>query len=468
MLAVKLAQVSNFDNEVDELGVTRAILLAQQAALDYPGNTYLLGELVPNSHVTAWLNEKYQIKVVKSLAQIPARATLIIKVHGVPPEIFAQAQAKKLRLVDATCPLVSQWQQLVKELVTKQGKQVIFVAASKNHDEAISVSRQVDKGVKVVPLSQLEKLVIKRPDNSVVIVQTSLIGEKIHQQLTLLRQKYPNLDIRTHLCPAITKFRQEIVRLAAEVDVLVVVGSSHSSDAGQLLEIALSTGKKAYLVDTAKQLKSTWFDKFVFVVGVVAGISTPAWITKEVVSALKKIPDIHEGFASSSQVAASTGPILISGTATGSWQENNGSKSLVLGGLPFSSNAIIEGDLDGDVLLQALAAALSSPTLLPWAKEEHVGESGSILDTRMVLKESLSRLLLENYCLGSVSACLSGFPVTFRQYLPVICASVARLLGLERSRVNLSLAAAKTKDEKTLSPASCWCQVLLEKKTCQL
>ena len=105
--------------------------------------------------MTAWLNEKYQIKVVKSLAQIPARATLIIKVHGVPPEIFAQAQAKKLRLVDATCPLVSQWQQLVKELVTKQGKQVIFVAASKNHDEAISVSRQVDKGVKVVPLGQL-------------------------------------------------------------------------------------------------------------------------------------------------------------------------------------------------------------------------------------------------------------------------------------------------------------------------
>lgn len=248
----------------------------------------------------------------------------------------------------------------------------------------------------------------------------------------------------------------------------MVVGSSHSSDAGQLLEIALSTGKKAYLVDTAKQLKSTWFDKFVFAVGVVAGISTPAWITKEVVSALKKIPDIHEGFASSSQVAASTGPILISGTAAGSWQENDGRKSLVLGGLPFSSNAIIEGDLDGDVLLQALVAALSSPTLLSWAKEKHVSESGSILDTRMVLKESLSRLLLEHYCLGSVSACLSGFPVTFKQYLPVICASVARLLGLERSRVNLSLAAAKTENEKTLSPASCWCQVLLEKKTCQL
>lgn len=86
----------------------------------------------------------------------------------------------------------------------------------------------------------------------------------------------------------------------------------------------------------------------------------------------------------------------------------------------------------------------------------------------MVLKESLSRLLLENYCLGSVSACLSGFSVTFKQYLPALCASVARLLGLERSRVNLSLAAAKTEDEKTLSPVSCWCQVLLEKKTCQL
>ena len=70
----------------------------------------------------------------------------------------------------------------LRKVVTKQGKQVIFVAASKNHDEAISVSRQVDKGVKVVPLSQLEKLVIKRPDRTVVITQTSLIGEKIHQQ----------------------------------------------------------------------------------------------------------------------------------------------------------------------------------------------------------------------------------------------------------------------------------------------
>ncbi|MBQ6436558.1 4-hydroxy-3-methylbut-2-enyl diphosphate reductase [bacterium] len=287
-MQVKLAAVSGFCGNDGQFGVSGAIKIAQQAALDYPDQVYIVGDLVHNDHVTHWLQDSYGIHFVTSLDKVPAKKVLVIKAHGAPPAFIEQAQAKNLRLIDATCPMVKAAQKLVVQFVS-QGKEIIYVASSPTHDEAVSVSHQVDHGVKVVTVDQLDKLKIKHPDNTVVLTQTTLSVQETSQKFALLAKKYPTLTIRPHMCQATTQRQQAVLDLAPTVDILIVVGAPHSSNSQRLLEVAQSTGKPAYAVDNVDQLQATWFDHTMLTVGVIAGASTPAWVTQAVVDKLQSL-----------------------------------------------------------------------------------------------------------------------------------------------------------------------------------
>ncbi len=287
-MRVKLAAVSGFCGDEGKFGVSGAIRLALEAALSEPGNVYLIGELVHNHHVSQWLKESYQIKIVKSLAQVPEDAIVVVKAHGAPPKFFAQAEKKKIRLIDATCPMVKGAQVLIKQLV-KAGKEVIYIASSKDHDEAISVSQQVEKGVTVITLDEIEKLDLKHPEKTIVLTQTTLSILETEEKFAFLQKKYPQLTIRPHLCQATTARQQAVLDLAQEVDVLIVVGAPHSSNSQRLKEVASSTGKKAFAVNQADEIQTDWFGPEIASVGVIAGASTPPWITEEVVEKLQCI-----------------------------------------------------------------------------------------------------------------------------------------------------------------------------------
>ncbi len=286
-MEVRVARVSGFCGNDGQFGVSGAIRLAHEAALSDPGKVYLIGELVHNQDVTNWLQESYQIKVVKSLAEVPAKAIVVVKAHGAPPAFFAAAAEKKLRLVDATCPMVKASQNLIKQLVAA-GKEVLYVASDKKHDEAISVSQQVEKGVKVITLAQLPNLKIKHPEDTVVLTQTTLSILETADKFAQLQKLYPQLTIRPHLCQATTLRQRAVLELAQEVDILIVVGSPHSSNSQRLKEVAESTGKPAYAVSHADEINPDWFDSHLTrLVGVIAGASTPAWVTQAVIQHLQ-------------------------------------------------------------------------------------------------------------------------------------------------------------------------------------
>lgn len=287
-MQVKLARISGFCGNDGQFGVSGAIRLAQEAALSNPGKVYLIGELVHNQHVTNWLKDSYQIKVVSHLSQVPTKAIVVIKAHGAPPNFFAQAESKKITLIDATCPMVKAAQSLLKQLVDA-GKEVIYVASKKDHDEAISVSQQVTTGVKVVTLTELDKLLIKHPEKTVVLTQTTLSLLETQEKFTQLQKRYPQLTIRPHLCQATTERQQAVLALADQVDIFIIVGAPHSSNSQRLKEIAQSTGKPAYAVDNETEIQASWFDELMIKVGVIAGASTPAWITNQVVQKLTEI-----------------------------------------------------------------------------------------------------------------------------------------------------------------------------------
>ena len=186
--------------------------------------------------------------------------------------------------------MVKAAQSLVRQFVAA-GKKVIYVASDKKHDEAISVTHQVDHGVKVVMIDQLADLEINNPLETVVLTQTTLSMLETQKAFDLLRKKYPELTIRPHLCQATTQRQQAVLDLAEEVDLLIVVGAPHSSNSRRLLEVAASTGKPAFAVDEAEEVDPAWFDGRISSVGVIAGASTPVWITDEVVEKIEQLAD---------------------------------------------------------------------------------------------------------------------------------------------------------------------------------
>lgn len=455
MLKTKLAAVSGFCGD-ENFGVARALGLARQAGIADPGNTYLVGDLVHNREVSRWLEKFYQIKIVKNLAQVPKGKVVIIKAHGVSPTFIKQAKERELKIIDATCPLVRSSQIMVKKIIAS-GKQVIFVASDKKHDEAVSVSSQVERGVKIVTLDELTNLMIKRPDKTVLLTQTTLSVLETSEQLKQLAKRYPQLTIQPHICPATTQRQQAVLDLAKEVDFLLVVGEPHSSNTCRLLEVAKSTGKPAAIVGSAKEINQSWFGQTVFVVGIIAGASTPTWIIKAVQEKIESLGDHHQQFSLKNLTNYKSQLKLTSGISSAQLKFAEG-RQTVLAGLNFATDCELKGKLDGDLLIQALAQAISS-----FEQREQLElyleqlESEGKNDSRFYLQYALA-LLRDDCAIASINFALYDFPFAFAKHFVTMRASLASLLNLPRSCFTFceKLATQANGSKVFLSP---WCQV---------
>lgn len=267
----------------DNFGVKRALKIAQETG--GTENVYLLGEIVHNPHVVKFLEEKYKVKTVQHLDEIPVGSTVIIRAHGASPTIYHKAKTKGLKIVDATCPLVAQVHQEVKKLAA-EGKKILYVASDKTHDEAVGVAGEAPEAVFLSTLKELPNLKIADPKNTIVLTQTTLSILETKVALENLKKKYPQVSIKPHICFATTERQQAIMTLAKKVGCIVIVGSPTSSNSKRLQEVAQAVGVKAYLVDNPKELRPSWF-KGVETVGVSSGASTPEWLLEEVIDKIK-------------------------------------------------------------------------------------------------------------------------------------------------------------------------------------
>ena len=276
-------------------GVVEAIRIAKRVgaerAADEP--VTMLGYLVHNEHVTRELQEAGVALVaesdrMKGLEQVRA-GTVIFTAHGISPQVVRAAQERGLNVVDATCSDVTRTHDLVRRLVDS-GHHVMYIG-KRGHPEPAGVMGIAPAHITLVEsLDDVDALEVEPGRPLAVTCQTTLSVWDTQAIIDRLVQRFPDIEVHNEICLA-TQERQEAAVLAADdVDCVVVVGSSRSSNSQRLVQVVKEkAGKPAYLVDTAADIDPGWF-RGVRRVGVTAGASTPTQITRAVIAAIEDLP----------------------------------------------------------------------------------------------------------------------------------------------------------------------------------
>lgn len=268
-------------------GVKRAIELALKARAENTGPFFTLGPLIHNPQVVDFLAGK-GIQVIEDLAAAK-EGTLIIRSHGVEPEVLAAAQELGLKVVDATCPFVRRAQRLAKDL-TEEGYTVVVVG-DKNHPEVSGIVGWTGGKAQVVENPEEAARLPEHPRLG-VIAQTTQPLSNFEAVVKVLKSRDrvagevgnghgAEVKVFETICHAVAERQQAALELARRVEVMVVVGGYESANTQKLTRICLQTGTPTYHIETADQLKPEWFAG-VRAAGLTAGASTPDWIIEEV------------------------------------------------------------------------------------------------------------------------------------------------------------------------------------------
>lgn len=271
-------------------GVDRAIEIVERAIEVFGAPIYVRHEVVHNRYVVDGLRERGAV-FVEELSEVPAQSTVIFSAHGVSKQIQQEAKQRQLQVFDATCPLVTKVHIEVHHHAS-EGREIVFIGHA-GHPEVEGTMGQYDNaqgGIYLVESPEdVATLVVKDPENLAYVTQTTLSIDDTHAVVNALRQRFPRIigPKKDDICYA-TQNRQDAVKsLADECDVILVVGSPNSSNSNRLREIAEKMGKRAYLIDDARELSRDWVDG-ARRVGVTAGASAPEILVRKVVSRLKE------------------------------------------------------------------------------------------------------------------------------------------------------------------------------------
>ena len=259
--------------------------MAQDTAKKYHQPIFFLGELVHNQHVVDWLEQSLNIKTVASIDDIPKNSVVIIRAHGAAPQIYNQLRCRGLTIVDASCPLVLKSHQTVRHLASNK-KSIIFLCNKVDHDETVGVVGEAPKFITPVTLDNIYQHSISRPDQTVVVTQTTLSTTETKAAFSYLKNKYPDITILPHICQATTDRQQAIIKLAKKYKFVIIVGSPTSANSNSLRQVAELAGATAYIVDTAADLQPDWFNGVKNIV-VSSGASTPETILNAVIDRLQ-------------------------------------------------------------------------------------------------------------------------------------------------------------------------------------
>jgi 4-hydroxy-3-methylbut-2-en-1-yl diphosphate reductase len=269
-------------------GVDRAIEIVERALHLTGGPVYVRHEVVHNKYVVDDLGAKGAV-FVETLAEVPAGATVVFSAHGVSRAVREEAQARALRVFDATCPLVTKVHVEVGKM-REQGREIVMIG-HRGHPEVEGTMGQTDGGTYLVETTaDVGRLVVKHPDRLAFVTQTTLSVDDADVVIAALKARFPSIvgPKKDDICYA-TQNRQDAVKaLCRQCDVLIVVGSPNSSNSNRLREVAENLGIPAYLVDSAEQLEPAWVYGRAQV-GVTAGASAPEVLVQGVVQRLRQL-----------------------------------------------------------------------------------------------------------------------------------------------------------------------------------
>ena len=271
-------------------GVVRAIEVVERALDLLPPPIYVFHEIVHNSHVVERLSGR-GVVFVNYLEEVPDGSICIFSAHGVSPAVRRLAEQKQLQVVDATCPLVTKVH-LEAIRFTREGYSLILIGHP-GHDEVEGTMGEAPMHL-VSSVEDVESLQVSNPDKVVYLTQTTLSLDDTAQIVEALRARYPRLTSppKDDICYA-TQNRQNAVKdVARHVDLMLVVGSSNSSNSQRLTEAAHAAGVPAYLVNDETEIRPEWLER-AEVVGVTAGASAPEEIVLQVVDHLRTTRDVQ-------------------------------------------------------------------------------------------------------------------------------------------------------------------------------
>jgi 4-hydroxy-3-methylbut-2-enyl diphosphate reductase len=268
-------------------GVERAIDIVELALSVCPAPVYVRKEIVHNRHVVEDLRTKGAI-FVDDLDEVPDAATVIFSAHGISPEVRHDARQRGLRVIDATCPLVTKVH-LEAIRYAREGYTIILIGHA-DHDEVIgTLGEAPDRMVVIASAEAVAALDVPNPDKISYLTQTTLSVDDTRDVIEALRRKFPKIvgPSRDDICYATQNRQAAVKNIAGDVDVVLVIGAANSSNANRLVEVAEMVGTRAYLINDVRDIRSEWLQEAQRI-GVTAGASTPEVLVREVVEALHR------------------------------------------------------------------------------------------------------------------------------------------------------------------------------------
>lgn len=269
-------------------GVERAIAIVERALEKFGAPIYVRHEVVHNKFVCDDLRAKGAV-FIEELDEVPSGSTVIFSAHGVSKAVRTDAEARGLKVFDATCPLVTKVHVEVGKM-RNQTREVVMIG-HKGHPEVEGTMGQSEGGMYLVETADdVQKLQVQHPDSLSFVTQTTLSVDDATQVIEALRARFPDIQgpKKDDICYA-TQNRQDAVKaLARHSDLVLVVGSSNSSNSNRLREVAENLGTRAFLVGNANDIQAAWLGG-VNIVGLTAGASAPELLVDEVVARLKSL-----------------------------------------------------------------------------------------------------------------------------------------------------------------------------------
>ncbi len=278
------------------MGVRRALDKALEAAASRPGRKgrlYTYGPLIHNTQVVDLLRRR-RVHIVEEAADLKPGDQVVIRAHGVPPQKLTAIRQAGATVCDATCPHVKRAQETVKKAVAA-GARVIIVGDRGHAEVSGLLGYAGGNGTVVENVSEVESL--PPMEFAWVVAQTTQAAENFQQVAEAVRKRVPRVEVTKTICGSTSSRQQEVIELAGDVDVMIVVGGKHSANTVRLAELARQTSVPTVHVETAEELDPAYLQQF-RVAGVTAGASTPNWIIEEVVEKLRSVGPVYPVWAS--------------------------------------------------------------------------------------------------------------------------------------------------------------------------
>ncbi|HNA83626.1 MAG TPA: 4-hydroxy-3-methylbut-2-enyl diphosphate reductase [Thiobacillaceae bacterium] len=269
-------------------GVDRAIAIVEQALKKFGAPIFVRHEVVHNKFVVNDLKAKGAV-FIEDMSEVPRGATLIYSAHGVPLSVRREAEARGLTVFDATCPLVTKVHVEVKKM-REAGLEIVMIG-HKGHPEVEGTMGQSDTGMYLVDgLQDVAKLQVADPEKLAYVTQTTLSVDDAARMVEALKARFPHIrgPKKDDICYATQNRQDAVKKLAAECDLVIVVGSPNSSNSNRLREVAKNRGIDSHMVDNAEQIDPAWLAGK-HRVGITAGASAPEVLVEGVVARLKSL-----------------------------------------------------------------------------------------------------------------------------------------------------------------------------------